>query len=151
MLEGVVTADWTASTLLMNLITSWTLSNSKKYAYTFTNDGAQLILACTGSRIPGPWAFTRCFLFWRILISLLPVHIWLWFLHIQRRHYLFCHPMYILYYCVASLRWVPDLCVALLMRALMNSRCSSSHQPPRDSATPYPRCDSASFRSLTNM
>ena len=27
-------------------------------------------ITCTGSRIPGPWAFTRCFLFWRILIYL---------------------------------------------------------------------------------
>ena len=51
-------SDWTASALLINTITSWTQYNSKKCGHTLAYDGAQLISAITGSRIPGSWVLT---------------------------------------------------------------------------------------------
>ena len=59
MLGGVVGPDWPASALLVNIIIYRTRSNSKTCAYTFTYNGAQLILALTCSRMPGYWALTR--------------------------------------------------------------------------------------------
>ena len=51
-LGGVAGSDWTANTLLENLIISRTQSNSRMCAYAPTNDGAQLILACTAWIMP---------------------------------------------------------------------------------------------------
>jgi hypothetical protein len=52
MLGGVGVFDSTASTLLVNMIICRTQSNSKRCAYAFTYDGAELILACTTSMMP---------------------------------------------------------------------------------------------------
>lgn len=51
--------DWTASPLLMNIITFWTQYNIKMCAYTLINDGAQQILVYSCSRVPRSWALTR--------------------------------------------------------------------------------------------
>ena len=104
-LGGVVGSDWTANTLLENLIISRTQSNSRTCAYALTNDVAQIILACTSSIMPG---LELSFLFWRILISLLLVDIWLYILHIWTRLRLLYRTRHILYYCVALPWWVPD-------------------------------------------
>ena len=43
----------TGSTLLMNMIISWTQSNITMCAYALIDDGTQLILACNHSIMPG--------------------------------------------------------------------------------------------------
>jgi len=59
MLGGVGGSDWTASTLLMNIITCWTQSNIKRCTYTLIYDGIQHELVHTSSRVPGSWALIR--------------------------------------------------------------------------------------------
>ena len=148
MLEGVVASDWTASTLLMNMITSWTLSNIKTYAKLLTYDGAQLILAYTGSRVPVPWALTR---------FLNKSHIFAYSSHMMTNFtYMETYSSPLSSYVHSILLcYLPlimcQTCVALLMRALTNLVVSSSHQPASHSPTHCRRHDNASFWSLATI
>jgi len=140
-------SDWTASTLLMNMIISWTQCNSKTCAYALTNDGVQLILAHNHSIMPGYRALTRILTNFHIFAC--SAHIAMIFTSLETRSSPLSYYIHSISLCCPSLvsAW---LCMALLMRALTNLQ-HSSHQPPRH-ATTHCRCREAPFfRSLVNM
>ena len=56
---GVGDPVWTPITLCINMTTFRPRSNSDKWNNTSTDDGIKLILACSTSRMLGPWALFR--------------------------------------------------------------------------------------------
>ena len=145
-LAGVGGSVWAPSALLINTITSCTKYNSKKCANTFIDDGAQLILICFASIMPGPWAFTRILTYSHIFpcgAHLIGIFTYTETPTSPLSYY--THPILLCCPSLVSAR----LCVALLIPAPTDLRLSSSHHV---TATTSPRHhESLRFQLLATM
>ena len=118
MLGGVGGSDWTANTLLVNMIICRTQSNNKTCAYSLTDDAVQFILARNDSIMPGYWALAWILTNFHIFTC--SAHLTMIFTSLETPSSPLSHYVHSILLCCPSLVSA-RLCMALLIRALKTS------------------------------
>ena len=144
---GVGESDLTTSALLINTITFWTWSNSKKCVYTLLDNGVQLILSCFGSRMLGPWALTRILAQSRIFAS--SSHLTMIFTYMETPSSPLSYYVHYILLCCLSLVSAGTMC-GIVDAGASNLELSSSHQPPRHTTPRWCR-ESGFFQSWATV